>query len=187
MINLLIDALREITNDYVEYKNDAGMKCKHLERIFAYELYRQWANKLEKPENNPNKLILHGEIVKGFENQTKRYPDFVLHGSQGDFSHQEIVCEIKRNKNFSKKSFIGDLNKISEFFNSDKTFSHPFSYGVFILVGGNMNCIQNYSKNLPNKIVKNADKIYIISHRGNETFDIEKDVKKLDSMLYDKK
>ena len=183
MIDLLIDALKEITSDYVEYVNFAGVKCKHLERIFAYELYRQWANKLEDPINNPEKLILHGEIVKGFENQTRRYPDFVLHGSQGDYEHQEIVCEIKRNKNLSKKSYIADLNKISEFFNSDKTFAHPFKHGVFILVGGNMNSIRSLSRKLPNKIVKNADKIFIISHRGNETFNPEEDVKRLDSII----
>jgi len=183
MIDLLIDALKEISSDYIEYKNFAGVKCKHLERIFAYELYRQWANKLENPINNPEKLILHGEIVKGFENQTRRYPDFVLHGSQGDYHHQEIVCEIKRNKNLSRKTYIGDLKKISEFFNSDKTFTHPFKYGVFIVISGNMGSIQNLSKKLPNKIVKNANKILIISFRGNETFNPEEDVKMLDSII----
>ena len=138
MVDLLIESLQEVSKDYVEYTNHAGIKCKHLERIFAYELYRQWADKLENKDRNPNNLILHGEIVKGFENHTRRYPDFVLHGSQGNTEHQEIVCEIKRKKNFTRKSFFKDLSKIVEFFNSKKTFNHPFKHGVFILMGGDM-------------------------------------------------
>lgn len=186
MVDLLIDALKEISSDYVEYENSAGNKCKHLERIFAYELYRQWANLLEDPQRNPEKLILHGEIVKGFENQTRRYPDFVLHGSQGDYEHQEIICEIKRNQNLNRKSYLGDLRKISEFFNVDKTFHHPYNYGVFILVGGHMSSITNLSNKLPQKITKYADRIFLISHRGKETFNPEIDVKKLATIINNK-
>lgn len=183
MVQLLIEALNEITVDYVEYTNYSGARCKHLERIFAYELYRQWANRLENPKMNPEKLILHGEIVKGFENRTKRYPDFVLHGSQGDYEHQEIVCEIKRNKGVHRKAVIGDLCKIADFFNSDKTFNHPFKLGVFIFVGGDMSRIKDLLTNLPQKIVKHSKKILIITHRGKEFFTPENDIKYLNEIL----
>lgn len=183
MVQLLIDALKEITVDYVEYTNYAGCRCKHLERIFAYELYRQWANRLGNPQMNPENLILHGEIVKGFENRTKRYPDFVLHGSQGDYTHQEIVCEIKRNKGIQRKAVIDDLSKIVEFFNSDKTFNHPFKCGVFILVGGDMSRIKGLLVNLPQKIVKHSQRILIITHRGKEFFTLSDDVKYLNELL----
>lgn len=177
MVNLLIESLQEVSKDYVVYTNHAGSECKHLERIFAYELYRQWANKLGNKCKNPEKLILHGEIVKGFENKTRRYPDFVLHGSQGDYEHQEIVCEIKRKKNLNRKSFIYDLSKIVEFLNSDKTFNHPFNYGVFILIGGYMSDMKYLVKTLPAKISKYSDRILLISHRGKEDFKPAKDVR----------
>lgn len=183
MLNLLIESLYEVSKDYVEYTNQAGIKCKHLERIFAYELYRQWANKLEDASKNPNKLILHGEIVKGFENHTRRYPDFVLHGSQGDTEHQEIVCEIKRKKNFTRKSFLYDLSKIVEFFNSKRTFNHPFKFGVFILMGGNMSDMKNIVKTIPANISKYSDKILLVSHRGKEDFDPTKDVMLLTDII----
>lgn len=184
MLNLLIESLKEISEDYVIYVNDAGTKCTHLERIFSYELYRQWADKLDDPKLNPEGLILHGEIVKGFEDQTRRYPDFVLHGSQGDMTHQEIVCEIKRNKNFSRKKYAHDLSKIVEFFNSKKTFSHPFKYGVFILVGGDMSILKLYANSLPEKIKRYSDRIIVISHKGKETFNPDKDIKVLKDLLY---
>lgn len=183
MLNLLIESLRDISEDYVIYVNDAGKRCTHLERIFTYELYRKWADLLDDPKLNPNRLILHGEIVKGFENQTRRYPDFVLHGSQGDVTNQEIVCEIKRKVNFNKKKFVCDLNKIVEFFNSKKTFSHPFKCGVFILVGGDMSVLKLYAKNLPEEIARYSDKIFLISHRGKETFNPDEDIKALKELL----
>lgn len=118
----------------------------HLERVFAYELYRQWMNYLEEQE--VRNLVVNGEIgkclkddlVRGLKVDKKKgrdiFPDLVLHRSQGSDNQQLMVCEIKREKVNDGDLFL-DLLKLSCYINEKMFWKKPFSYGVFILVGKN--------------------------------------------------
>lgn len=151
----LFDSIIKVNRKFIEYKvkydeSHHGYE-KHLERVFAYELYRHWGNKIlsESPF-----LILNAEISKvisvnkilcdlddnqGSTNQevTTVYPDMVLHHSQGDDKAQVLICEIKRDKNLTGSLIFGDLYKISCYMTKEKfhTEYEPFRYGVFIIAG----------------------------------------------------
>lgn len=134
----LLKAILNVDEEYIKYDNfffinsDEKEFKEHVERVFAYELYRQWANLVG------GNLFLNGEIVKELRNSEenasliKTYPDLVLHGGQANTEKEKqlIVCEIKR-YNAGNKAFFDDIIKLS-WFMSD-TFSHPFKYGVFII------------------------------------------------------
>ena len=61
----LFKAITQVSNAYVEYTDyieDFNDMLPHLERTFAYELYRKWMNIIE---NEPNyNLTLNAEIDK---------------------------------------------------------------------------------------------------------------------------
>jgi hypothetical protein len=116
----------------------------HLERVFAYELYRQWMNHLE--EKGVRNLVVNGEVGKylkdEFEKESKdddkrsrdNFPDLVLHKSQGNDEKQIMVCEIKREE-VNDSDLLLDLFKLS-CYTSEKIFwKEPFKYGVFIFEG----------------------------------------------------
>lgn len=137
----------------------------HKERVFAYELYRQWANILK--EECDKRIVLNAEldkIVKGTkidfkENNDKKkrtglhlFPDIVLHGGQGSKHRQIIICEIKKaiDPTISGSKILADLYKLSCYLDEQK-FScgdvKPFKYGVFIILNGNL-------KSIGEKIIK---------------------------------
>lgn len=164
---ILFDAIYKVDESFVNYtinvQGDTKMKSddlqEHVERVFAYELYRQWANLLE--ENGIRNLVLNGEISKGIIDDQNRlnpnekecgtrsiFPDLVLHASQENDNNQLMVCEIKREKDFDDKDFLHDLYKLYKYINKeDKGFvwAKPFIYGIFILVGSSVS-LENLTK-----------------------------------------
>lgn len=149
----LFESIIRVDTSFIEYemvgKNEWGDPKilgiqTHLERVFAYELYRQWMNYLE--ERGVRSLVVNGEIGKAlkedFEKDTKdeenkgrdNYPDLVLHKSQGNEDQQIMVCEIKREK-VNNSDLLYDLYKLSCYTNEKIFWKKEFDYGVFIIVG----------------------------------------------------
>ena len=150
--------------DYTVHNGNKEEKQFHKERVFAYELYRQWANILESECNEP--LVLNAELDKiideriGTENdmenvynivEERKYPDIVLHNGQGCDKIQKIVCEIKRDTDtkISGSLIFADLYKLACYMDKEKFRSgmKPFEYGVFVFVNGSLDQI---------KAIKNA-------------------------------
>ena len=92
--NWLFRAISLVNKKYINYTVYNGKKEEkqfHKERVFAYELYRQWANILESECSEP--LVLNAELDKiidvriGTESdiedvynivEERKYPDIVL-------------------------------------------------------------------------------------------------------------
>jgi hypothetical protein len=115
----------------------------HLERVFAYELYRQWMNCLEN--NGVKNLVVNGEVGKYIKSELEacelndkkgkdNYPDLVLHKSQGSDEQQIMICEIKR-LGANDSDLLRDLYKLNCYLNKEVFWKKPFDYGVFILEG----------------------------------------------------
>ena len=162
----LFYAILQVSEDYIKYEVEFGEGRKgynrHLERIFAYELYRRWGNIIEADKED---LMLNAEIDKVIninsilieteEVQTplkteeiKLYPDIVLHHSQGDVNKQIIICEIKRNHQLTGSKIFGDMYKTSCYmtkgiFGEGK---EPYKYGVFLIVGSGLSIIRDRVK-----------------------------------------
>lgn len=160
--NWLFRAISLVNKKYIDYTIYNGNKEEkqfHKERVFAYELYRQWANILESECNEP--LVLNAELDKiideriGTESdnedeynivEERKYPDIVLHNGQGSDKVQKIICEIKRNTetDISGSLILADLYKLACYMDEEKFHSgkKPFEYSVFILLNGSLNQIQ---------------------------------------------
>ena len=139
---LFFQALKQVKKEYAMFwKCDSeGDKrsIEHSERVFAYELYRQWENILEK---NESKLLLNGEpgkhLGRFYTNQDKKgegirddkYPDLVLHLGQETNSGNEIVCEIKRSSN--NESLEEDLKKLNIFTHG----TNAYELGILLIYG----------------------------------------------------
>lgn len=165
--NWLFRAISLVNKKYIDYTVYNGKKKEkrfHKERVFAYELYRQWANILEKECDEP--LVLNAELDKIIEEkigtdddiekvcsnieEERKYPDIVLHNGQGSVKIQKIICEIKRNTetNISGSVILADLYKLACYMDEEKFHSgiKPFEYGVFVFVNGSMNHIKTIKK-----------------------------------------
>lgn len=112
----------------------------HVERVFTYELYRQWMNVLEA--NEVRNLVVNAEVGKELIERTRNtsqnnnvFPDFVLHESQENDKQQLIVGEVKRDVSLEPKDIFHDLHKIGFFMKEGLFWKKPFNYGVFIIVG----------------------------------------------------
>lgn len=169
---LLFDAIRNVDSKYLKYSINGGNPCNHVERVFAYELYRQWANRIE-PEFK-NKLVLNAELGKviyeeiyirkedSFDKyELTKYPDIVLHSSQGNDDSQIMICEIKKG-NVDNNLILADLYKLCCYMDRDKfnTARTPFQYGVFIWVNGDLEKL-NFHKD-------NAFPVVSRNNRGEE-------------------
>lgn len=164
--NWLFRAISLVDKKYINYTVYNGKKKDrqfHKERVFAYELYRQWANILESECNEP--LVLNAELDKIIEErigtdddienvcnieEERKYPDIVLHNGQGSDKIQKIVCEIKRNTEtiISGSVILADLYKLACYMDKDK-FRYgmkPFEYGVFVFVNGSLDQIKAIKK-----------------------------------------
>jgi len=147
----LFDSILRVDSSFIEYTvkvKEGGELCNsdtiaHLERVFAYELYRQWMNCLEK--NGVKNLVVNGEVGKYLKNELEacepndkkgkdNYPDLVLHKSQGSDEQQIMICEIKR-KGANDSDLLRDLYKLNCFLNEEVFWKKTFDYGVFILEG----------------------------------------------------
>lgn len=154
----LFDSIIQVDRRYIEYNvkyndNRFGYE-KHLERVFAYELYRHWGNRIVSGcpslmlNAEINKVISVNKILCKSDNnensplpriETTLYPDMVLHHSQGDDKAQIMICEIKRDKNLTDSLIFGDLYKECCYMSKEKfkEGKEPFRYGVFIVIGDN--------------------------------------------------
>ena len=164
--NWLFRAISLVKKKYIDYNVQNGNKEEkqfHKERVFAYELYRQWANILESECNEP--LVLNAELDKiideriGTESdiedvynivEERKYPDIVLHNGQGSDKIQKIICEIKRNTKtkISGSAIFADLYKLACYMDENKFPSgkKPFEYGVFVFVNGSLDEIKAIKK-----------------------------------------
>lgn len=146
----LFDSILNIDSSFLHYiRNGHGAKqdciIEHVERVFAYELYKQWSDNNYVKEKG---LKVNSEISKQFysnpENKKVKlcYPDMVLHGGQETVENL-IVCEIKRFENLKthRKAQTKDLNSLGYFLNSQLRVKDnivewkAYKYGVYILIG----------------------------------------------------
>ena len=161
--NWLFRAISLVDKKYIDYTvhNGSGKeKQYHKERVFAYELYRQWANIIEN--ECKESLVLNAELDKIIEErispeddretfeEMRKYPDLVLHDGQDSDNNQKMVCEIKRNtkSKISSSAIFADLYKIACYMDEDKFHcgKKPFEYGVFILLNGELEQIKGIKK-----------------------------------------
>lgn len=183
----LFESILRVDKSFIEYKIkdvnkiDAPQKVgaqAHLERVFAYELYRQWMNYLE--EHGVKNLVINGEIGKALKEefeadennkekkQRDNFPDLVLHKSQGNDEKQIMVCEIKR-EGVSNSDLLLDLYKLS-CYTSEKIFwKKPFKYGIFILEGKNASLNKMKIKTGTTTKFKGKE-ISIEEYKNNERF-----------------
>lgn len=158
---LLFDALLDVRDSYVRYSIGDGEKIDHLERVFAYELYRQWGNRID--HFFEYKLILNAELEKvideniSVEQEAKsdlntitiervtKYPDMVLHSSQENDKNQVMICEIKRGEKLQNSYILADMYKLCCYMDEKKfcTNKNPFRYGVFIWINGDVSNLSN--------------------------------------------
>lgn len=166
-INTLFDAFKlfKLRNCAIEFDG----KPKFInERSFAYELYRTW--NATKPED----LVVNAEVTKivnkDFEAKAieifgkekyRFYPDIVLHSSQHDSEHQEMICEIKTLSNLSKESLEKDLGKLLAYTTKGGCIVHEFKTGVFILVNGDSKDIANYLSEESIGLLSNSKILFI--------------------------
>ena len=166
------ESVLRVDEKYLTYNIDYGEGRKeyfsHLERVFAYELYRQWGNQIELAKDP---LVLNAEIKKvingdyyichvidengeTIEQEFSVYPDIVLHHSQGDDNSQIMICEIKRAVNsyhcqvseLTGSAIFGDIHKILGYMTKLEEGKNPFKYGVFLVVNGGLSIITSKLK-----------------------------------------
>ena len=175
-----------------------GNKMRFLnERAFAYELYYQW--NLHLP---CKKLIVSAEVSKKINEQyvckarrlfgkkTNRFqPDIVLHHSNevNDDKEQKIICEIKVNKELTRKSLLRDLKKLIAYTDNQKKaiLYNPFEIGVFILLDGD---IAKIKRNIKGNDFSNEDISKIICVTVNINGEsVNLNSKSLENILKDNK
>lgn len=91
--NWLLRAISLVNKKYIDYTVYNGNKEEkqfHKERVFAYELYRQWANILECECNEP--LVLNAELDKIIEERIETEDDI------------ENVCNIEEERKYPDSS-----------------------------------------------------------------------------------
>jgi hypothetical protein len=186
--NRLFRAICLVNKKFLEIKvgnpKDKGELRNHKERVFAYELYRQWANILDA--ESKKELILNAELDKIIGDDIKNsqvltYPDLVLHQGQGNKRKQKIICEIKRNdppKRYTR--LFADLYKLSCYLDESMMGGGKFDYGVFILLSTTLEDIKKIKENSKIKVnndvflfsdfikckSENFDKLICISYDG---------------------
>lgn len=181
----LFESIMRVDKRYIRYKVQSSEKKfgyqPHLERVFAYELYRQWGNTIESKGYS---LVLNAEIQKTINcgeityidssdgnklEQITLYPDLVLHHSQEDDESQSMICEIKREHKLTNAQIFSDLYKICKYLSEDVLKnSKPFQYGVFILVGESLSFMEDNLQNRPNIIVSGKKKKFEDSLSNDE-------------------
>lgn len=175
LLHDLFESILCVEGKYLLYKDKAtGKERKHLERVFAYELYRQWANRVQIKCGD--KLVINGEIGKEpklfdhFRTKVHKFPDLVLHSSQGNCDFQGVVCEIKTT-HVTPYSFKEDIDKLNSFVccaNKD----YRFMFGVFILIGDDMDRILDMMDGMEDDVFKathkeHLDRLICVSYYHN--------------------
>lgn len=171
ILRCFLQSILEVDEGYIFYHSDKDTFAQ-TERVFAYEFYRKWANKVDALYNK--KYLVNGEPEKStsmFRTVNHKYPDLVLHHNQGDIRNQGIVCEVKRKEGFSTKSFRDDIEKLCYFVSK---CDYKFQFGTFVLVGTNMSDIISAVSDIQKSSINfNArdnsfEKIVCITYNGCE-------------------
>ncbi len=157
----LFVAIKCVSIDYIRYthhyENPMSKSAKkeaiersnneisHVERVFAYELYRQWCD--QNIIRNSLGLVINAEIPKQFTDKIYHegchlyYPDMVLHSGQDEFKNNHIICEIKRKEYVDSypEKMNDDIKKICIYVNDETKLKdenidwNPFKLGVFLM------------------------------------------------------
>lgn len=148
----LFVALKGVSNKYIRFCNHSKGKsfveeCAHVERVFAYEFYRQWRN--QDIFNQNTSLTINAEVPKQLididpcDGGHLYYPDMVLHSGQDCCKGNLIICELKRKEYIgrNRELLFDDLNKLRIYICKEtKTKAglpdkwEPFKLGVFIMI-----------------------------------------------------
>lgn len=160
----IIEAMSEIAPEYFEVKR-ASLPPKKRERVYCYELYHQM-----RSLGGFGDFTLHGEIDKrGDKRFNSSNPDFVIHhpGRRGT-GDNFITIEVKVDDRQS--GIVADLEQLD--YMVDK---HKYKYGVFILVGHNMQWFRTNRKTAINDedYAPRADHLYIICHDNDGTIEMK--------------
>lgn len=158
---LLLESLKAVKMKLISYDKENNKDIYVNERAFAYELYRQFANRLyddigcvEKWAKERPSVVINAELYKcvGKNNKEddkgRKFPDIVIHGGQHDKGKQYIVCEIKVNA--SESEIENDIGKLFDYMDDNMMFEHEYKLGVFINVGPK----NTFEKNLYNYFIK---------------------------------
>ena len=124
----------------------SNIEISHVERVFTYELYRQWCEQdiIRKTDG----LVINAEIPKQFideeyeETGKLYYPDMVLHDGQNNFVGNHVVCEIKRKEYVDAypEKMNDDINKLIVYVSESTKMKNkginwePFGVGVFLMI-----------------------------------------------------
>ena len=157
----LFIAIKNVTTNYIRYThhnensqsdsateksiNRSNAEIGHVERVFAYELYRQWCE--QDIIRNTTGLVINAEIPKQFIDEEYEktgnlyYPDMVLHSGQNIFAGNHIVCEIKRKEYVDAYpvKMNDDINKLIVYVSDNTKVKNkdinwePFGVGVFLM------------------------------------------------------
>ena len=184
----LLASINNVDSSYIHYDgNNKDEEFEHVERVFAYELYRQWC---DYPLIKNNKyIVVNAEIPKNLisearNEKTLMYPDLVLHHGQNAYKGNLIVCEIKRDGYASQhhdkvrddfiklKTFLSDELKVK----ANNTEWEPFEIAVFVLtVSKDAIDALSVSKILTflegqdlEDITKYSERIYCVVYNGKE-------------------
>ena len=173
VIYTLFDAIVHVDMSYIKFQEpEKKLWVSHLERVFANELYHIWSLVLKEQKLfGENKYVLNAEINKnmnyfGSINDGEKFPDMVLHHSQGDNWNQGIICEVKRKEGLNYKSFREDIDKISIFLQEGSAYK--FAVGAFILVGEKIDVLYKHVTNLKKRLIGFTNSI--------ETIEIQKKI-----------
>ena len=168
----LLASISNVDSSYIHYDGYKNEE-EHVERVFAYELYRQWCN---HPIINNNKyLVVNAEIPKQLIGDAQKtiplmYPDMVLHYGQNKYKGNLIVCEIKRRgyayQNTDKVR--DDFIKLNYYLSNELKVKannknwEPFNIGVFIMTDSEDSIIPLSVSNIKTCLEKHLEEIKII-------------------------
>lgn len=155
-LELLIESIKAVKMPLISYDENGSSEYVN-ERAFAYELYRQMANRLyddvtshncERWKEERPEIVINAELYKNVgadnteDDKGRKYPDIVIHGGQHNTDKQLLVCEIKVEA--SKEKMQEDLKKLRDYMDNGQMSNHPYCIAVFINVGS----IEKFYKNL---------------------------------------
>lgn len=173
-LELLIESIKAVKMPLISYDKNGSAEYVN-ERAFAYELYRQMANRLyddvtshncEKWKEERPEIVINAELYKnvGADNtkdeKGRKFPDIVIHGGQHSTDKQLLVCEIKVKA--SRKEIQEDLKKLHDYMGKKKMSNHPYRKAVFINVGP----IDKLYENLHSQDIKEQGLFFVSYDEG---------------------
>lgn len=158
-INLIEQALNNMTDNYFRLTTTYEPTGIVRERVFCYELYHQI--RLRQPNNH--NLSLNGEIDKrghvDFDIEDRKNPDFVFH-IPGEHHGNTLICEVKGILDRSR-GIVKDFETISLFISK-----YGYLAGVFVLYNHSLEELRDYiiekKNDIENYLNGNGEQVHII-------------------------